>query len=140
MTDLELLFTRASQASDQAIEKIQLYDHPLLTLLKETLQKQQEALLSLLYVLRQKEDHPPIESFKNDCSIAYHANEMANSFFQSWTRAVDWMKLPSKAIVPDVKIAMDQMKNSFDEAANEMESVYGFAKVKYVISTFYLPA
>lgn len=139
-TDLESLFQTVSQSSDRVIEKIQRYDHPLLTLLDKELQKQQQTLRMLLDVFKQEGEEPPLDSFKEYCSIVYHSNEMASSFFTSWVRATGWTDLPSKSVVPDCKTEMEKIKKSLDEAADQMQKIYGQQAVKYVIPTFYLPA
>ncbi|GKV68583.1 hypothetical protein NCCP2716_10810 [Sporosarcina sp. NCCP-2716] len=133
------LFRDSESANAQAIELIGTYDHPLLVLLKQTLTDQQSALRTLVSET-EGQDHPPIASFKNACTHVYHANEVSMPFYESWERAVTWMPDPSQAIQEKLGPLMKSMHGNLQEAAQLLESAYGYMAVKYVIPSFYLPA
>ncbi|PID22384.1 hypothetical protein CSV61_05915 [Sporosarcina sp. P3] len=139
-TDLQQLFFRASDLTKQVLKEAEPYDHPLLTLLQKELNVQQEMLSVILKVFKQQDGEPSFDSFKQECSVVYHANEVATSFSASWIRAVEWMELPSKAIASEVEPKMGQIKALLSTAAEKIQEIYGEEAVKYVIPTFYLPA
>lgn len=139
-TDLKQLFLHSLETTNHVLEKVKPYDHPLLTLLKKELQNQQQMLSSILDVFNQQGGNPSLDSFKQQCSVVYHANEVATSFSNSWLRSVDWMQPSSKGIALEVESEMKQIKKLLSDAAGKIQELYGKEAVKYVIPTFYLPA
>lgn len=139
-TDLKQLFLQASEATNRVMDKVEPYNHPLLTLLQKELQNQQQMLTSILDIFNQQDGNPSLDSFKQQCSVVYLANEMATSFSDSWLRSVDWMQPPSKAVASEVELEMKQIKKSLSVAAGKIQELHGKEAVKYVIPTFYLPA
>ncbi|WP_040285361.1 hypothetical protein [Sporosarcina koreensis] len=132
------LFNEILDENKQAVEQIGTYDHPLLILLKQSLQDQQSALRDLLPEFEATEQ-PQLSSFKNPCTHVYHANEVSMPFYESWKRAIGWMPDPSREIEKDLSRLMENMHHHLLEAAQQLESEYGTQSVKYVIPTFYLP-
>lgn len=134
---LEDLFSEVENGSTQAIAAIGTYDHPLLVLLKHTLEDQKTALCLLLRDIS-SQPNPPLSSFKKDCTHIYHANEVAVPFYESWVRAVNWIPDESARIEQNLGSAISKMHADLEKAARILEKVYGHMEVKYVIPTFYL--
>lgn len=136
---LEQMFTEIRNENKNAIDTIGTYQHPLLILLKQTLEDQKNVLDSLLMDLTAQSD-PPLTSLKKDCTHVYHANEVAMPFYESWMRAVKWMPDESSSIEKSLGDSMTMMHEKLEHAARTLEADHGHMAVKYMIPTFYLPA
>lgn len=135
---LTTLFSKIRDENTQALNAIGSHNHPLLVLLKQTLEDQKLVLHSLLDDLATHQD-PPVSSLKRDCTHLYHANEVAMPFYESWVRAVEWMPDDSSKVKQRLGDCMTSMHDNMVKAAQLFETKYGLASVKYMIPTFYLP-
>lgn len=133
------LFRKILAENTEAAELVSTYNHPLLTLLKQTLADQQSALNPLIAQL-DSQDKPPFTAYKNSCTYLYHSNEAAMPFYEAWTRAIGWMPDPSESIQPQLGRLMTSMHDKLEDAAELLEDEHGYMAVKYVIPSFYLPA
>lgn len=135
---LTALFSQIRDENTQALNTIGSYDHPLLILLRQTLEDQKQVLCSLLDELTVQQE-PPLSSLKKDYTHLYNANEIAMPFYESWVRAVDWIPDDSAKAKQKLGDCMNSMHDKMKEAAQLLETKYGHSSVKYIIPTFYLP-
>lgn len=135
---LTTLFSSIREENIKALNTIGSHDHPLLILLRQTLEDQKNVLHSLLDDLATQQD-PPVSLLKRDCTHLYHANEVAMPFYESWVRAVEWIPDDSAKVKQSLEDCMTSMHDKMKEAAQLFETKYGHSSVKYMIPTFYLP-
>ncbi|RJS60195.1 hypothetical protein CJ483_09050 [Bacillus sp. PK3_68] len=131
------MFFEISECNCQLQSGVAPFDHSLLILLKKLLDEQKETLDKLLPQLGSEEIE--LEKVKEFISIVYHDHEVASPIFHSWKRANKWMKLPSEEEAERLTPVMEKMKRHLEEAAMELEKIYGSENIKYVIPSFYIP-
>ncbi|WP_409305105.1 hypothetical protein [Peribacillus sp. SCS-155] len=137
-TKLQQLFCEVLSKTEKILEATEPYNHPLLTLVRSSLEEQEEALRKLIPELNE-ENNAKLSEIREYISIVYHDHELANPTFRSWKRANVWMKLPSENIVNELELLFPEMKKNLEEAAMELEKIYGKEDVKFVVPTFYIP-
>lgn len=137
MSALHRLFFGVSDCNQQLQSGIAPFDHPLLTLLKKLVDEQKRTLDQLLPQL--EGERAELEKVKECISVIYHGHEAASPIFFSWKRANKWMNLPSKEKAERLALVMEKMKRYLEEAAAELEEVYGFENIKFVVPSFYIP-
>ncbi len=138
-TKLENLFANVLDGTEQVLKKTEPYDHPLLTLTRESLKEQKENLEKLLPKLKEDEEEAELEKVKEHITIVYHDHEIAEPLFRSWKRASDWMDLPSKSVTGQIEPLFEKMKKDLEDAAVELEEIYGDENIKFVVPSFYNP-
>ncbi len=129
-------FYNILECNQDVLDEIEPYDHPLLSLLSESLTNQYCNLKQL--VEKSHNNTPNLEEIKKNCAIVYHANQVANPFYEQWGRAIKWIDSPSEAIFESVGKKIENMQKALEKAAEELQKAYGEMEVKYFIPTFYL--
>lgn len=137
-TKLQVLFSDVLSSTNQLLEEIKPFDHPLLTLIRATLKEQQQTLHKLLPELKD-EERAKLAEVKEEISIIYHCHEVSSPVFGAWNRANGWMDLPSKPVAEKLKPLFPKMKKNLEDAAIELENIYGVEDIKFVVPTFYIP-
>lgn len=136
---LHFLFSEVLENNRAVLKTIAPDDHPLVTLLRTSLEDQKDDLENLVARLSEKNE-PSLSDIKKYCTVVYHANEVSNPTFKSWKRTVEWQENPSRQKVEKAEPFINNMKKTLEKAAVEMEDLYGFLKVEYVIPAFYFPS
>lgn len=135
---LQALFSDVLSSTEKVLKETEAFDHPLLTLVRTAMEEQKENLQKLLPELKDEEE-AKLAAVKEEISIVYHCHEVANPLFSAWGRANEWMDLPSKPVVKKLKPLFPEMKKNLEEAAMELENIYGEEEIKFVVPTFYIP-
>ncbi|WP_423409111.1 hypothetical protein AABM38_03250 [Heyndrickxia sp. MSNUG] len=138
MSKLERLFSDVLSQTDTVLDGVNQYEHPLLARLKAILTEQRATLEKLLPELRD-EENAKLSVIREWISIVYHDHEIAMPTFEAWKRAVNWMKLPAKDVASDLEPLFKKMKENLEEAALELENIYGAEDIKFVVPSFYIP-
>lgn len=138
-TKLQSYFSTILGITEKVLAETKPFDHPLLNLFRTTLEEQKESLNILLPNLNE-EGKAKLPTIKEEISIVYHCHEVANPVFEAWGRANDWMNLPSKPVFKNLEPEFTSMKKNLEDAAIELEEIYGQEEIKFVVPTFYLPA
>ncbi|MEH7444179.1 hypothetical protein V7201_17845 [Bacillus sp. JJ1122] len=138
MSKLERLFSDVLRQTDTVLDGVNQYEHPLLARLKAILTEQKATLEKLLPELRD-EENAKLSVIREWISIVYHDHEIAMPTFEAWNRAVKWMKLPAVEVVSDLEPLFKKMKENLEEAALELENIYGAEDIKFVVPSFYIP-
>src|SRR5690606_9427279 len=99
--------------------------------------EQKENLNKLLPKLGD-EENGKLPTIKEENSIVYHCHEVAEPLFRAWGRANDWMDLPSKSTVKKLDPSFSSIKKKLEDAAMELENIYGVEQLKFVVPTLYL--
>lgn len=134
---LQSLFSEVLSTTEKFLEQTEAYDHPLLTLVRAAMEEQKENLQKLLPELGNEEE-AKLAAVREEISIVYHCHEIANPLFSAWGRASDWMDLPSKPVAKKLEPLFPEMKKNLEEAAMELETIYGEEEIKFVVPTFYI--
>lgn len=137
-TKLQSLFSDVLSSTEKLLKETKPFDHPILTLVRAALEEQKETLEKLLPELKD-EGKAELEEIKEEISIVYHCHEIANPMFSAWNRANGWMDLPSKPVAKKLKPLFPKMKKNLEDAAMELENIYGEEEIKFVVPTFYIP-
>ncbi|WP_050182656.1 hypothetical protein [Domibacillus robiginosus] len=137
-TKLQRFFSKVQSGTEQFLSQTAPFDHPLLTLIRTSLQEQKETLDQLLPELSEEKE-AELPTVKEFISIVYHNHEIALPLFEAWKRANDWMNLPSKATAEKLEPLFPEMKKALEEAAMELEHIYGKEDIKFVVPSFYIP-
>ncbi|RNF39409.1 hypothetical protein [Planococcus salinus] len=137
-TKLQNLFSDVLDNANRILEETSPFDHPLLTLVRASIEEQKQTLTKLLPELKE-EEQAELATVREYISIVYHDHEIANPLFGAWGRANDWMNLPSKSVFEELKPVFPEMKKSLEDAAMELEKIYGEEEIKFVVPTFYIP-
>lgn len=137
-TKLQDLFSDVLSSTNRLLEDTEPFDHPLLTLVREAMKEQKQTLEKLMPELKDEEE-AELATVREYISIVYHDHEVANPLFGAWGRANDWMDLPSKPVFEKLKPLFPEMKKNLEDAAMELEKIYGEEEIKFVVPTFYIP-
>lgn len=135
---LQSLFSDVLSSTEQVLKETEPFDHPLLTLVRAAMDEQKQTLEKLLPEL-QDEEEAELATVREEISIVYHCHEIANPLFSAWNRANGWMDLPSKPVAKKLKPLFPEMKKNLEDAAMELENIYGEEEIKFVVPTFYIP-
>lgn len=135
---LQSLFSDVLSSTEKVLKETEPFDHPILTLVRAAMDEQKQTLEKLLPEL-QDEEEAELEEVKEEISIVYHCHEIADPLFSAWNRANDWMDLPSKPVAKKLKPLFPEMKKNLEDAAMELENIYGEEEIKFVVPTFYIP-
>lgn len=135
---LQSLFSNVLSITEQFLTETKPIEHPLLTLTRSSMKEQKENLERLMPRLG-NEDEAELPDIKEEISIVYHCHEVANPLFEAWGRANDWMDLPSKPVFKKLEPDFPEMKKNLEDAAMELENIYGDEEIKFVVPTFYIP-
>lgn len=138
-TKLQNFFIDVLENTNQLLDETSAYEHPLLTVTRVSLKEQKDTLTKLIEALNADEKEAELETVKEEISIVYHNHEIQYPLFRSWRRASDWMNLPSKTVAEKMEPLYEEMKNILEEAALELESIYGKEEIKFVVPSFYIP-
>ncbi|CAM3463649.1 MULTISPECIES: hypothetical protein [Saccharibacillus] len=111
--------------------------HPLVDLLRTSLEEERGAFERMLPLL--KGGDAELDTFKTDCSVIYLNDEIVESTFRAWLRAVDWMDHEDSEEAAKLENRFPGMKSTLKKAAAEMERIYGAANIKFVIPALYQP-
>ncbi|WP_409291147.1 hypothetical protein [Peribacillus sp. SCS-37] len=139
MTQLQALFLKILKSTREILTEIRPYDHPLLTLLRASLQEQEKVLNMLIPSLADKQEIE-LDTIKEYISIVYHNHEISFPIFRSWKRAGTWMNLFSQTTADQLEPKFPEMKKILEAIARELKEIYGLEDIKYVVPAFYLPA
>ncbi len=137
MNTLHALFSSVLEQVEKTLKETADMSHPLVVLFRTALEDEQEALRNLLPLLKQ--DSPALEDFKTDCSIVYLNDEIVESTFRAWRRAVDWMDHDDSEEAAKLENRFPGIKKTLTEAAAEIEHAYGDDASKYVVPVLYRP-
>lgn len=137
-TKLQHLFSQVLDHTNQILEETSAFEHPLLTLVRASMEEQKQTLNKLLPELKE-EEQAELATIREYISIVYHDHEIANPLFGAWGRANSWMDLPSKPVFEKLKPVFPEMKKNLEDAAMELENIYGDEEIKFVVPTFYIP-
>lgn len=137
-TKLQRSFSKVKDSTEQFLAQTAPFDHPLLTLIRTSLQEQKEALDQLLPELSDEKEAelPTVREF---ISIVYHNHEVVQPLFEAWKRANNWMDLPAKTTAEKLEPLFPEMKKALEDAAMELENIYGKEDIKFVVPSFYIP-
>lgn len=135
---LQTLFSEVLSATEHFLKETEYFEHPLLSLLRSSMEEQKENLNKLLPKLGD-EENGKLPTIKEEISIVYHCHEVAEPLFRAWGRANDWMDLPSKSTVKKLDPSFSSIKKKLEDAAMELENIYGEEEIKFVVPTFYIP-
>lgn len=138
-TKLENLFSDVLDATNQLLEETASFDHPLLSVITVSLKEQKETLEKLIPALVEDEQEAELAEIKEEISIVYHNHEIQYPLFRSWKRASEWMDLPSKETAEKLEPLYKEMKKTLEDAASELEEIYGEEDIKFVVPSFYIP-
>ncbi|GGO01696.1 hypothetical protein [Saccharibacillus kuerlensis] len=137
MSKLHDLFAKVLHEVDMTLDETEDMSHPLVVLFRTSLQEEKEALERLLPIL--KGDKPELPEFKKDCSIVYLNDEIVESTFRAWLRAVDWMDHEDSEEAAKLENRFPGIKDTLKKAAAEIEKTYGDESSKYVVPALYRP-
>lgn len=137
-TKLQSLFSDVLSSTEQVLKETKPFDHPLLTLVRSAMEEQRATLEKLMPEL-QDEEEAKLAEVREQISIVYHCHEIANPMFSAWNRANGWMDLPSKPVAKKLKPVFPEMKKNLEDAAMELENIYGEEEIKFVVPAFYIP-
>ncbi|NGZ74716.1 hypothetical protein [Saccharibacillus alkalitolerans] len=137
MSRLHDLFADVLGEVEATLDETENMSHPLVVLFRTSLQDEKEALNRLLPVLKQ--DNPDLADFKKDCSIVYLNDEIVESTFRAWMRAVDWMDHQDSEEAAKLENRFPGIKETLKKAAVEIEETYGEESSKYVVPALYRP-
>ncbi|MDO3413266.1 hypothetical protein QWJ34_26175 [Saccharibacillus sp. CPCC 101409] len=135
--ELHDLFAEVYDEVKAVLDETEGMSHPLVVLFRTSLEDERGAFERLLPALEREK--PELESFKKDCSIVYLNDEIAESAFRAWLRAVDWMDHADSEEASKLENRFPGMKDTLKKAAAKMEDIYGAAKIKYVVPALYQP-
>lgn len=138
-TKLENLFSSVLKSTEQVLEETEPFEHPILTLFRASLKEQKECLEMLLPKLKEDEKEAELATVKEHITIVYHVHEVAEPLASAWKRACDWMDLPGKSVTGNVESLFEDMKKDLEDAAVELENIYGDEEIKFVVPSFYNP-
>ena len=137
-TKLQNLFSDVLSSTEQLLKETKDFNHPLLTLIRASLEEQKDTLHRLLPELKDEQE-AKLAEVREEISIVYHCHEVANPLFGAWSRANGWMDLPSKPVAEKLNPLFPKMKKNLEDAAMELENIYGEEEIKFVVPTFYIP-
>ncbi|WP_172193664.1 hypothetical protein [Saccharibacillus qingshengii] len=136
MNRLYPLFAQVYEEVRSVLDETADRSHPLVALFRTSLEEERQALENLLPKLERGDR---LEDFKTDCSVVYLNDEIVESTFRAWRRAVDWMDHDDSEEAAKLENRFPGMKSTLKEAAAEMERIYGAEKIKFVIPALYQP-
>jgi hypothetical protein len=136
MSNLLARFTDVAEKTEQLLKDTKSVQHPQAELFRACLLEQREALNKLLPLLSAGETE--LEKIKAPISIIYNSNDVATPTFRAWVRAIHWMDLPEISLGKELQSLFPAMRNQLEEAAAELERLYGAEAVKYVVPSFYI--
>lgn len=138
MLKLKGLYSDLQDRTEKAIREIESSDHPIAILLQTILREQLEMIKKVMLEL--SNDGAELKNMTEFLTIIYHDNEIANPTFRAWKRAVEWMSLPYLESVRNLEPLFQEIKTNLENAAAELERIYGAKQTKYIIPSFYLSA
>ncbi|MCQ4085425.1 hypothetical protein [Saccharibacillus sp. JS10] len=137
MSKLYTLFGSVLEEVEQVLKETVDMSHPLVILFRTALEDEQKALRNLLPMLQKTDVR--LEDFRTDCSIVYLNDEIVESTFRAWRRAVDWIDHEDSKEAAKLENRFPKIKQILTEAATEIENTYGDDTSKYVIPVLYRP-
>jgi len=137
MSKLYPLFSSVLNEVEQTLKETAEMSHPLVVLFRTALEDERQALRNLLPILKQ--DSLALEDFKKDCSVVYLNDEIVESTFRAWLRAVDWMDHADSEEAAKLENRFPGIKKTLTEAAAEIENAYGDDTSKYIVPVLYRP-
>jgi hypothetical protein len=138
-TKLEEFFSDILDSTNRLLEETAPFEHPLLTITRASMKEQKATLEKLIPALVDDEEEAELADVKEEISIVYHNHEIQYPLFRSWRRASDWMNLPSMAAAEKLEPLFEEMKKTLENAAVELENIYGEEEIKFVVPSFYIP-
>ena len=135
---LQQSFSEVLTRTETILNGIKPFDHPLLSIVRTSLQEQKDNLEKLLDEIRDEKD-AELEEVREHISIIYHDHEISAPMFESWVRASEWMELPSKDTANEVSPLFPEIKKHLEKAASELEKIYGKEEIKFVVPSFFIP-
>jgi len=150
-----------SEDVNQVLEQTAPMKHPLIELIRYSLEEQQEALKKLIPVLTADSEQIPsddnvshqqpsnsdqhtdqsalsLDQIRPYLSILYQNNEVAEPTMRAWVRAVHWIPSFETEHTEQIRNRYKHMREQLDEIAVNLREIYGQAAIKYVVPTFYL--
>ncbi|MDO7905190.1 hypothetical protein Q5741_02020 [Paenibacillus sp. JX-17] len=138
MSILQERFAAIMAGVRQTLEETASMTHPLVVLFRTALEDEQAALVRLLSRLKE-ERTPPLSEIKNDISIIYLNDEVVESTFRAWLRAVQWMDHADSCEAIQLENRFPEIKQLLRKAAEELKQLYGASAIKFVVPALYQP-
>ncbi|MDP4162206.1 MAG: hypothetical protein Q8906_02015 [Bacillota bacterium] len=135
MENVLILFSEIGENTKKILDETKKSTNPLAVIYRTTLEEQLHAIKDLMPFL--KKNKPNLEEIKKALSIVYHDDDISETTYRAWKRAIHWQDESHLYSTEEIDLFFQKNKKNLKDAAKELLGLYDSEKIKYIVPTFY---